>query len=307
MAGLKERKWELMEVGEGFGPIEMVVSDHLIKSFAYAVDDYDPACFVGLQGIGRIGHPTVLCRDARDVIRTAYDLASGGAGMHAKHECEIFDCPRLGQKVVLTGCHVDKYIKREKQYIILESEAADKNGKLLLRQRSTHLRGLKQGMAKAEASPAVVAAEVPTLTGDPLVEVASRDVPVGAQLKPIEKVMTQEQMTVFAGTEWKNIHNDLDAARQAGFSTTVASGLQTIAYISEMMTKFCGAGWRRGGKLAVAFISPVFLGDTVFASGRIKEKVVDEDGTPRVVLDVWCENQIGKRVTVGTASGRILS
>ncbi len=301
---LKERNWDLMEVGEEFGPIEVVVTDHMIKSFAYAVDDYDPAYMVGLPGVGRIGHPTLLCRDARDVIRTAYELSSGGAGLHAKHECELFGCPRLGQKITLTGRHIDKYIKREKQYIILEAEAVDEEGKLLLRQRSTHLRGLKPGVAKTEQSSAA-AVEVPTILGEPLVEVAAREVPVGAQLKPMVKVMTQEQMTVFAGTEWRNIHNDPDVARSGGLATTVASGLQTVAYLSEVMTRFLGEGWRQGGKLAVAFISPVFRDDTIYASGQVKE-VLDADGVRRVVLDVWCENQAGKRVTVGSASGRIL-
>lgn len=304
MAELKERRWEVMEVGETFGPIEVVVTDHMIKSFAYAVDDYDPAYMVGLPGVGRIGHPPLLCRDARDVIRTAYDLASGGAGLHAKHECEFFSCPRLGQRVIITGSHIDKYVKRDKQYIILESEVRDEEGSLLLRQRSAHLRGLKPGVAKAEQAPVTVA-EVPTIVGSPIVEGATREVAVGAQLKPIVKVMTQEQMTVYAGTDWKNIHTDLEVAQKAGLATTVASGLQTVAYLSELMTLFCGEGWRNGGKLAVAFVSPVFLGDTVYTSGRVKE-MTQEDAGLRVSVDVWCENQAGKRVTVGTASGRIL-
>ncbi|MGE5618609.1 MAG: MaoC family dehydratase [Sphingomonadaceae bacterium] len=305
MAELKERKWELMEVGETFGPIEVVVTDHMIKSFAYAVDDYDPAYMVGVPGVGRIGHPPLLCREARDVIRTSYDLASGGAGLHAKHECEFLSSPRLGQRVIITGSHIDKYIKRDKQYIILESLVRDEAGNLILRQRSTHLRGLKPGVAKAEQSQGAVA-EVPTMVGSPVVEVGDRDLAVGAQLKPIRKVMTQEQMTVFAGTEWKNIHTDPDVARAAGLATTVASGLQSFAYLSELMTRFCGEGWRNGGKLAVAFVSPVFLGDTVYASGQVKE-MTQENGGLRVTVDVWCENQAGKRVTVGTASGRILA
>lgn len=304
MPQLKERKWDLMEVGEEFGPVEVVITDHMIKSFAYAVDDYNPAYFVGLPGVGRIGHPTLLCTETRDVIRTAYDLHSGGSGLHTKNEAELFASPRLGQRIVITGRHADKYIKREKQYVVLEAEAKDEHGSIILRHRSTHLRGLRQGVAKTAAPAPVATGSAPTIAGSPMVEVASADTPVGAQLRPIAKYLTQEQMTVFAGTQGRNIHNDLETARAAGLATTVASGLQTMAYISEVMTHFCGRGWREGGKLAVAFISPVYLGDTVYASGQVKEKAEDPGGL-RIFLEVWCENQAGTRVTVGTASGLV--
>jgi len=305
MVQLKERRWEVMEVGEEFGPIELAVTDHMIKSFAYAVDDYDPAYLSDAAGTGRLGHPTLLCRDARDVIRTMYDIASGGGGLHAKHECKLYGCPHLGEQVVLTGRHVEKYLKRDKQYIILESEARRKDGTLLLRQRSTHLRGLKPGVARVEAA-AAAPPPVPSIVGVPVVEVGVSSVTVGTQLQPIVKTMTQEQFTVFAGTDWKNIHNDLDVARSNGLPTTLASGLQTVAYISELLTRFCGDGWRSGGRMAVAFVAPAFLADTLYTSAQVKEVAAEEHAT-RVSLEVWCENQAGKKVTVGTASARILS
>src|SRR3546814_14975214 len=77
---LKERRWELMEVGEQFGPIFVTVNDRLVRNFAYAVDDFDLVCRSPANGEARFGPPTLLCREARDVIATAYDIASGGAG-----------------------------------------------------------------------------------------------------------------------------------------------------------------------------------------------------------------------------------
>src|SRR3546814_1220107 len=95
---LKERRWELMEVGEQFGPIFVTVNDRLVRNFAYAVDDFDLVCRSPANGEARFGPPTLLCREARDVIATAYDIASGGAGMHAKHECRSEE-RRVGERV----------------------------------------------------------------------------------------------------------------------------------------------------------------------------------------------------------------
>jgi acyl dehydratase len=299
---LKERRWELMEVGEEFGPLEVEVTDHMVKSFAYAVDDYHPRYLYGRPGVPRVGQPTLLCREARDVIRTGYDIASGGAGMHTKHECEIFACPQIGQRVRVTGRHVDKFLKREKQYIVLESEVHDADGRLLLRQRSTHIRGLRAGVAKATAA-ASTGPVGPTLLGEGIAESAA-DLRPGVQLRPLTKLLTQEQLTVFAGTDWPNIHNDVEVARAAGLRGTVASGLQTMAYVSELMTSYCGDGWLAGGRLAVAFIAPAFVNEVVHASGQVTA-VQGEDGRRLVVADVWCETGAGVRVLAGTAQGRL--
>jgi acyl dehydratase len=77
-----------------------------------------------------------------------------------------------------------------------------------------------------------------------------------------------------------------------------------MSYISEMLTKLFRDGWRRGGKINVAFIGPVYPGDTISSSAIVKEKV-PEGQRQRLVLEVWSENQAGRRVTVGTASGLV--
>ena len=55
----------------------------------------------------------------------------------------------------------------------------------------------------------------------------------------------------------------------------------TACYISEMMTKFFGDGWRFGGKMAVASIVMVHASDTVSAGAQIKEKEIENGATCR--------------------------
>ncbi len=292
MTALKERRWEVMEVGEEFGPIRVVVDDRLLRDFAYSVDDFAPLFLWG-DGGTRIGHPTLLCREARDVIATHYDLASGGAGMHAKHALEIHACPRLGETVTVTGRHVEKFLKRGKQYIVLESEVRAADGSQVLLQRSTHIRALEPGVVKVpEPAPAP-----PAPIG---IATTAAEVRAGVALPTIRRRFTQEMLTVFAGCGWDNIHNDPGIARAAGLRGTVASGLQTIAAASSVLHGVFGRGWREGGRLDAAFTAPCFVDDTIEAGATVTDVAV-EGGRRFAALDLRCDTLAGIRVLAGTA------
>jgi len=134
---------------------------------------------------------------------------------------------------------------------------------------------------------------------------ATKQTKVGAEVPPVSKDITFEKMRLYSGwPEQKNIHTDYEAAKRAKLPGPIAQGLMSAAYISEMLTKFFGEGWMKGGKLSVSFINIVQPGDKVTAKGVVKERVT-EDSKVRLVLDVWCENQNGVKVTVGTASGLV--
>jgi acyl dehydratase len=301
---LKERRWELMEVDEAFGPLDVVVDDAMVKAFAFAVDDLRTWNATDAQGV-RIGQPTLLCREARDVIRTAYDIASGGAGMHTKHRCVIHDCPRVGERVRITGRHTDKYVKRDKQTIVLASEVRGEDGRTLLSQASTHIRALRPGVAKpvpaASALPASPAAAVASAP----VAVDARALRPGELLPPLVKQPTPEQLAVFAGMEWRNIHNDRDVAHAAGLPACIASGLQTLAYVSQLLEGVLGEGWRRGGTLDVAFTAPLLAHQSVHVFARVAD-IPDPDAS-RLAFDVWCDTPDGVRVLAGRAGGRLVA
>jgi acyl dehydratase len=76
----------------------------------------------------------------------------------------------------------------------------------------------------------------------------------------------------------------------------------STAYVSEMMTRFLGTGFVKGGTMSMVFIKPVYAGDRLTVRGMVKEKS-PEGGATRVVVEVWCENQHGEKTAVGTASG----
>lgn len=125
---------------------------------------------------------------------------------------------------------------------------------------------------------------------------------VGDELPPLVKPIAQRQIDVYSGVRPHSIHSDEEWARKKGFRTTLAQGMMSSAYVSQMMMRLLGGSYVRGGKMSIAFIKPVCAGDTLTVRGIVKEKI-PEDGRTRIVVDVWCENQDGIKTMAGTASG----
>jgi acyl dehydratase len=118
----------------------------------------------------------------------------------------------------------------------------------------------------------------------------------------LEKEPSQRRIDVYSGVRPRSIHTDEDWARQKGFRTTLAQGMMSTAYVSEMMTRLLGAGFVKGGTMSMAFVKPVYAGDRISVHGVVKE-LRPEAGQTRVVVEVWCQNQHGEKTAVGTASG----
>ena len=125
---------------------------------------------------------------------------------------------------------------------------------------------------------------------------------VGHELPSLDKELTQRHIDAYSGVRTRSIHTDEAWARRKGFRTTLAQGMMSTAYVSEMMTRFFGAGFVRGGTMSMAFVQPVYAGDRLTVRGVVKELRADGAAT-RVIVDVWCENQHGQKTAVGTASG----
>jgi acyl dehydratase len=127
-------------------------------------------------------------------------------------------------------------------------------------------------------------------------------VAVGEELPALTKEVTQRRIDVFSGVKPRSIHTDEAWAHQKGFRTTLAQGMMSTAYVSEMMTRLLGPGYVKGGTLSMAFIKPVYAGDRLTVHGAVKE-TRPEGARTRVVVEVWCQNQHGEKTAVGTATG----
>ena len=127
---------------------------------------------------------------------------------------------------------------------------------------------------------------------------------VSDRLLPVTHEVTNEKMIEFEKVVWdrgRNSHSDINVAKADGIQSTIASGQNQMAFLHEMMERNFGDAWVYGGKISVRYIHPVYAGNHLTANGLVTEVEV-VDGKPRVTLQIWCENQDGRKTSAGTAS-----
>ena len=118
----------------------------------------------------------------------------------------------------------------------------------------------------------------------------------GEELPRLTKQMTLEKMKT---PIWSADHPDF--ARSVGLSAPIATGLMSTCFMSELLTSVFGPAWVTHSRLKSRYIAPVFAGDTITVRGQITERAEDQ-GQIRIGAEVWCENQHGQKVTLGTAT-----
>jgi len=135
--------------------------------------------------------------------------------------------------------------------------------------------------------------------------VAAEVIAVGKVLPSLVKEISQRKIDTYSGVRPRSIHTDEAWARQKGFRAPLAQAMMSTAYVSELMTQLLGAGFVKGGTMAMTFVKPVYAGDRLTVHGVVTD-VRAESGTTRVMVDVWCENQQGEKTAVGSASGLLV-
>ena len=135
------------------------------------------------------------------------------------------------------------------------------------------------------------------------------DTAVGSEVAGTPKTMTSYRTWLFSGgwprfDGWpaKNVHTDLAAAQQSGLPTRAAYGAMMQGYLYELMIDLFGADWLERGQLSLKLIRIVDVGDTITARASVSARQREAGGT-RFDLQVWCENQRGEHVVVGTGTG----
>ena len=123
----------------------------------------------------------------------------------------------------------------------------------------------------------------------------------GYQVSSSPRTVTLERMRDFSEWPTKSIHTDEEMARESGLPGPIAQGMMSYGYLSTTLIGLFGEDWFRGGKMSVSFTRMIQPGDTITANATIRTREVDPSGL-ELTLDVWCENQHGEKVAVGTAS-----
>lgn len=140
----------------------------------------------------------------------------------------------------------------------------------------------------------------------PMAEPASRDTEVGHELEPFVRNITLDKMRIVSN--WpknKDFHNDWGAAQKNGLKQPIAIGVVLVDQIAGLLLRFFREGYLGGG-LSIKYIGLILPDDVITTRGVVTRREDDGDSL-KLHLDVWCENQRGEKVIVGTASGLVLS
>ena len=121
--GTKEGLFELVEVGEKFGPLTYPIDDHAVKSYAFTQNDYNPWYFSDNNPFGkRVAQPTILANHLLALFLTVYN-PNTIIGLHTQEELWFCNPLFVGETVTIKGEYVEKYERRGKGYVVMEADA----------------------------------------------------------------------------------------------------------------------------------------------------------------------------------------
>ena len=122
----------------------------------------------------------------------------------------------------------------------------------------------------------------------------------GKALNPVVKHITQEKIKLYAEAsgDFNPIHLDESFAAKTPAGGTIAHGMLSLAYVSEMMASAFGRSWLSGGKLRARFREPARPGDTLTINGKI-DCIEQKDDVSYATCSFDCRNQKGETIVTG--------
>ena len=217
--------------------------------------------------------------------------------LHARQEWLLFAPLRAGQTVRTRSIVVERYRKRDRDFVVSEVDFCDESGRLLVRSR-THQSFL---------------ADVPQVEGAYVVDresaakkekraVGEGD---GPELEPVELHVDLTTCWRFSGPA-KNYHTDRDEAKKLGFPDVVVQGMLSTCLASQIMGNAHGAGWLAGGRMDVKLVNVLWGGERVRARAKLRSET-PEGACTRREYEIWVEKDDAKNtvVIVGTASALV--
>jgi acyl dehydratase len=314
----KEKRADLYKTGEEFEPLEYRVTPEWNAQFQEALEAYYPRYKDETASGPPMVVPGLFIANSNVTRSPGFRLDPGMAAVHAKEEVEFINPGRVGKQFKVTWRVVDYYEKRDRPFQTKEALIADEDGVEILRRRltDTYMGGPYKGAKGAESS-GEHREEPWKHSGDALAkgeegrdwESITRGALEGMEFAGKVRTVTLERINLFSGgfprgPNWpaKNIHTDLETAQRCGLETVAASGAMSEGYLTDLMIDLFGLQWLNHGVMNLAFINVVDKDDTLVPKGVVKSKKV-AGSKVEFTLDLWCENQYGEKVVVGTGIG----
>ncbi len=129
----KPMVFEQMPLGEEYAD-EYVLTPELAQEYAVGIEDYHSWYLEQSPFGGPIANPILIVAQHARLFKTIYATAGN---VHTRHETQFLNPARIGKTIKISGKLVDKYIKRGREYLVVECRSVDEDGVEICRDRRT--------------------------------------------------------------------------------------------------------------------------------------------------------------------------
>ena len=275
---------EVIQVGERFGPIEYLLAEKDVA--AYMGEGQDGGECLTLPDGRRAAAPTITARDYGRLLTTKY-LTDTAA--YAKVYQEYKKPVVAPVALTVAGAIVDKYIRRGREYLVLEVDTHDDASDLVAISHHTIWINTAALHDLSEDTPRAETRHEPALAGQ------------AEQLPSLAKIARMTPPP--GGHKWGSPHNDEYARQVLGLRAGLVPGNTTMCYVGEMLRLFFGLAWLEKGVMDISFVGGGAVSqDPVTARGEVRRRL-PEGATTRLEVDVRLENHAtGQPAILGSAS-----
>lgn len=123
-------RYDNVDIGWKFPaePAEFAVTDAVVDKFCSATDDRSGLYEVPPDGGVRRAPPMIAAVYLIDVLK-----ARGGppGGVHAKQNLAFHHALHVGDLLRTQACVTDKYVKKERRYVVAETETRNQRGEVV--------------------------------------------------------------------------------------------------------------------------------------------------------------------------------
>jgi acyl dehydratase len=296
--GFPTLSFDVLEERSDFRSGDHLVRPEDVESYAHAIEDHDPWFFAPGPFGGPVVHPSLFANQALLMRHNHYFVP---AGLHARMIYNFHRAIPLGTRARTTGRMAEKYMRRDKPYMVTEYETKSEEGDLLVSGKFVQMI-FRDSTAPASGSSERTEEPTPTLDAS-ITRAEGRGgvLEVGQELPSLSRTIEQNQIDIYSGVQPLSIHTNEGWAQAKGFRTTIAQGMMSTAYVSTMMTSAVGEGFVVGGTMDCKFLKPVLRGDTLTVTGKV-DGFSREGNRIRVHVTVAAHNPDGDQTMAGTAS-----
>ena len=138
---MQKKTEDQIQVGDELGPYEYVVTPEMVQKMTGAIEEPNPWYLKSSPFGGPIAPPTITGNDYIEVFATKYER---GRPIHTKAEHEFLNPIRIGKRLTVRGKIADKYERKGRDYIVIESVTKDEDGVEIVRSRNHLMLSMKK-------------------------------------------------------------------------------------------------------------------------------------------------------------------